>query len=297
MAEQVLTASTANTQLVDVCATVGLDPATARLLGPIGDNAVFLLPGEAVVVRLSTGQALPEARHQLEVARWLAREDFPAVRVCEGVSQPVERSGLVVTFWEEIPGLDMASTADMGALLHDLHRLREPDGLLKEFDPFTNLDIYVGRAVGLSPEDRGFLEDRLQTLRTAYADVAFTLPPGVIHGDAHRKNIVRGSDGQSRLLDLDHVGVGAREWDLIVAAVYHRIGWYDADEYRRFAKAYGFDVMAWDGFPVLAGIRQLRMTAWLAARTGREPRLVPEVRNRIASLRNPSTASMWTPGT
>lgn len=292
-----LTAAGASAQLVDVCSAVGLDVAAARLLGPVGDNAVFVLPREAVVVRLSAGRVVPEARHQLEIARWLAREDFPAVRVCERVDQPVQRSGLVITFWQEIPGLDMASTAEMGALLHDLHRLREPDGLLKEFDPFTNLDTYVERAVGIPPEDRSFLEGRLRTLRAAYADVGFALPPGVIHGDAHRKNIVRGSNGPTRLLDLDHFGVGAREWDLIVAAVYHRIGWYDAEEYRRFAEAYGFDVMAWDGFVVLAGIRQLRMAAWLAARTGREPRLVPEVRNRIASLRDPSTATVWTPGT
>ncbi|GAA3744892.1 hypothetical protein HDA32_005180 [Spinactinospora alkalitolerans] len=108
---------------------------------------------------------------------------------------------------------------------------------------------------------------------------------------------MRGSDGAAVLLDLERFSVGPREWDLVVAAVYERLGWYSTQEYAGFADAYGFDITDWSGFDVLAAMRRLRMTAWLCARTGREPHLLPEARRRIASLRDPRAPHTWTPGT
>jgi hypothetical protein len=78
--------------------------------------------------------------------------------------------------------------------------------------------------------------------------------------------------------------------------VYRKLGWYDSSEYSAFVEAYGWDVTEWEGYPVLAAIRELAMTAWLAARTGREPRLVDEARRRIASLRDDATPRTWSPG-
>ncbi|MGW9351467.1 hypothetical protein [Nocardiopsis flavescens] len=64
-----------------------------------------------------------------------------------------------------------------------------------------------------------------------------------------------------------------------------------------FVDAYGWDVRDWSGFETLAAVRELRMTAWLCARTGREPRLLPEARRRIASLQSRGAHKEWTPGT
>lgn len=291
-----VTADQAFTHLMKACVDIGLVSSGARLLGPVGDNAMFLLPQESVVVRIASHDKVDDVDHHLAVAHWLQEQQFPAVRVRLDIDQPRRSDGLVVTFWEEIPGVTMASPAGMGAILRRLHELPEPGRVLTEFDPFTNLDGYIARASGLPDTDRAFLGAHLAELRESYAEVSLALPRAVIHGDAHRKNIVRDGNGQVRLLDLDHMSVGPREWDLIVAAVYHRIGWYSEEEYRGFADAYGYDVTGWDGFPVLAAIRKLRMTAWLAARTGREPRLIPEAVNRVESLRHPDTPRAWTPG-
>lgn len=291
-----VTVEQARRQLVGVCAEVGLASDEARLLGPVGDNAVFLLPRERVVVRIASNEKAPEVDHHLAVARWLEEQRFPAVRAHWGIDQPRDRKGLVITFWQEIPGATMAVPAEVGAILRQLHHLPEPAGVLTEFDPFVNLSDYIARATGMPSADREFLAGLLHDLHKSYAEVDLALPRSVIHGDAHRKNIVRDESGQVRLLDLDHMSLGPREWDLIVAAVYHRIGWYSDDEYRGFADAYGFDVTSWTWFPVLAAIRELRMTAWLAARTGREPRLVPEAMTRVESLRHPETPKAWSPG-
>lgn len=82
-----------------------------------------------------------------------------------------------------------------------------------------------------------------------------------------------------------------------MVAVYERVGWYTGTEYEEFTSAYGWDIRTWPGFATLAAIRELRMTAWLCARTDREPRLLPEARHRIASLRRPDAPRHWRPGT
>lgn len=73
------------------------------------------------------------------------------------------------------------------------------------------------------------------------------------------------------LLDLERFSIGAREWDLVVAAVYRRVGWYTEAEYGEFIDAYGWDVRDWSGFEMLAAARELRMTAWLRAHRPRTP--------------------------
>jgi aminoglycoside phosphotransferase (APT) family kinase protein len=136
----------------------------------------------------------------------------------------------------------------------------------------------------------------LDGLRLEYARTSAGLPDCVIHGDANRKNAIRGSDGAAVLLDLERFSIGPREWDLVVPAVYQRLGWYDDSEYNAFVDAYGWDVRTWDGFHVFAALREFRMTAWLVSRLVREPRLTEEAARRIASLRAPDAPRSWTPG-
>ncbi|PZG45040.1 aminoglycoside phosphotransferase family protein [Spongiactinospora gelatinilytica] len=297
--ETSFTADIALDVLQQVCADAGLDTREAELLGPIGDNAVWRLPLEGIVARIAwSTDALPSVRRELGVAAWLAKQDFPAVRVAACREQPLIHRGRVVTFWEEIPKPQQASTAEMGTLLKRLHALPCPDdGLLTPYDPFARQLSHIDEATGISTEERAFLRTRLTELQNAHASLNFALPPAVIHGDAHRKNIVRAADGQVMLLDLERFSTGHPEWDLTVPAVYRRVGWYDDATYAAFAHAYGLDVTEWSGFPVLAQIRELRMTTWLASRTGREPRLIPEALHRIATLRDPALPRRWSPGT
>ncbi|MBO2461539.1 aminoglycoside phosphotransferase family protein [Actinomadura sp. LCR2-06] len=269
------------------------------LLGPVADNAVFRIPAARLVVRVASSVgALPRVERELRVARWLASQGFSAVRPAEAVEQPVVDRERVITFWEEIEDPRQATPAEMGALLRRLHALPAPPaGLVEPLEPFVRQRSHINSATGIDAEDRDFLRDVLVRLQAAYADLEFALPTAVIHGDPHRKNIVVGGDGIPVLLDLERFSLGPPEWDLTVPAVYRNVGWYDDAEYAAFTDAYGLDVTGWEGFTTLAAIRELRMTAWLAARTGREPRLIGEAQRRIASLRDPTAPRRWTPGT
>jgi hypothetical protein len=291
-----LTRDTARRALSAASTAAGVDASSADLLGPIGDNAVFSLPG-GVVARVSRLAALPRVARELRVARWLESLDFPAVRVWAAAPGVIETADGVVAFWVELPGVRPSSPGELGGLLRRLHTIPSaPDELLQPFEPFARISDHIRHATGLSAPERGTLHALLDDLTLAYDTVEFEHAPCVIHGDAHRKNIVADASGALVMLDLEHLTRAAPEWDLTVAAVYRRVGWYDETEYQEFVDAYGWDVTTWQGFQVMATIRQLRMTAWLAARTGREPRLTPQVRARIASLGEGSTPRAWKPG-
>ncbi|WP_405063250.1 aminoglycoside phosphotransferase family protein [Kribbella sp. NBC_01505] len=280
-----------------VLGRLGGGDADLELLGPIVDNAVFRLPA-GVVARISGAPSYERAAREVRTGNWLATQGVSAVRPLEVADLPWSVDGLVVTLWHEVPEAEMASTAELGGLLRGLHAVPVPsDFAIPALDPFVRVDEHLAAAAGaLEMVDRQFLVDQLDELRPAYAAAAARLPDRVIHGDANRKNAIRGRDGITVLLDLERFSLGPREWDLVVPAVYQRLGWYSDPEYDAFVEAYGWDVRSWEGFAVFATVREFRMTAWLVSRLAREPRLAAEAGRRIASLRNPDAPRAWTPG-
>lgn len=281
-----------------IAAKLEVDEAGIELLGPIADNAVFRLPGRTVA-RIATSAASDRAVREVRTGRWLAAQGVPAVRPLESIEQPAAVDGHVVTLWHEVPDASMASTAELAELLRQLHTLPVPtDFDIPALEPFVRLDEHLAAAEpALNASDRTFLAGRLEELQSDYARVSVQLPVCVIHGDANRKNAIRGRDGRAVLLDLERFSIGPREWDLVVPAVYQRLGWYSDSEYDAFVEAYGWDVRTWEGFSTFAALREFRMTAWLISRLVREPRLTPEAGRRIASLRTPEAPKSWTPGT
>ncbi|TDO67224.1 Ser/Thr protein kinase RdoA (MazF antagonist) [Kribbella sp. VKM Ac-2571] len=281
-----------------VAAKLGLDRGEIELLGPIADNAVFRLPGRTVA-RIATSAAEDRALREVRTGRWLATQGFPAVQPLESIHQPLSIDSHVVTLWHEIPEPSIASTAELAVLLRQLHTLPMPtDFDIPVLDPFVRLNEHLEAAESeLSSTDRDFLANHLEQLKADYTSVSAGLQVCVIHGDANRKNAIRGRDGRAVLLDLERFSVGPREWDLIVPAVYQRLGWYSDAEYNAFVEAYGWDVRTWPGFATYAALREFRMTAWLLSRLVREPRLRNEANIRIASLREPDAPRSWTPGT
>jgi aminoglycoside phosphotransferase (APT) family kinase protein len=290
--------SRALSALRQVTRSLGIPDLEAELMGPIADNAVFRLPRQ-VVARVSTADVFDRALREVQAGRWLAMQAVPAVRPLESIEQPVMVDGHVVTFWQEVPGASTARTGELGDLLRQLHQLPLPaDFEILPLDPFVRLDEHLASAEPeLDQEDSNFLSDRLDELRGQYYEVSAGLAKCVIHGDANRKNAIRGDDGVAVLLDFERFSIGPREWDLVVPAVYRRLGWYSEAEYAEFVGAYGWDVREWSGFEVFAALREFRMTAWLLSRLAREPRLRDEATRRIASLRSPTTPRAWTPGT
>ncbi|MEU4196779.1 aminoglycoside phosphotransferase family protein [Kribbella sp. NPDC026611] len=282
----------------EVAARLGVDQSEPELLGPVADNAVFRLPGR-MVARISGAAAYERALREVQTGRWLAGQGMPAVRPLESTELPWLVDGYVVTIWHEVLDAAMASTAELAMLLRQLHSLPVPtDFEIPRLDPSARLrDHLAAGAPALSEDDREFLSRRLDELLQDYEALAADLSTVVIHGDANRKNAIRGSDGSVVLLDLERFSLGPREWDLVVPAVYQRLGWYDDAEYAAFVDGYGWDVRTSPGFGTLAALRELRMTLWLISRLPREPRLTPEADNRIASLRAPDAPRSWTPGT
>ncbi len=280
------------------CVAAGVGAEGAELLR-LGENAIYRLRSMSLVVRIArTADYLPDIETEVAVARWLESVEFPAVRLAGPDVQPVVADGRVVTFWELVTERAVYGTvAELAALLRRLHDLEPPSTpVLPELRPFGRVELRIARA-GLSEDDRRFLRDRLADLRARYAALEFVLPSGPVHGDANVGNILRRqADGVAVLIDLDGFAAGPREWDLVLTAMYfQRFGWHTAQEYAAFAEIYGFDVMSWPGYPVLADIRELTMVTWLAQNACESPEIATEVAKRVADLRSGAGHRDWAP--
>ena len=231
------------------------------------------------------------------MARWLESEGYPAVRALS-IDQPVVVDGRVVTFWEVISDADSyGSTAEVASLLVRLHGMEPPASLdLPVLRPFARAELRIDANGWLSSDDRDFLQGRLKELWSRFAELEFALPQGVIHGDASVGNVIHDDEGQPVLIDLDGFAIGPREWDLVLTAMYYdSFGWHTREEYEAFVHVYGFDVMEWDGYPVLRDVREFLMVTWLSQKAAGDERVAAEMRKRIAALRTGGEKKDWQP--
>lgn len=282
--------------LADVCKQVGLTAKGATLVR-LGSNAVFRL-AEPVVVRIARdGDSVEDVTRQVLVARWLERVGYPATRALD-LDQPVDADGRVATFWASVSERDeYAPIRQVAELIRQLHRLSPPDGLkLPVKRPFDELNARLSGLSNVTPSDADFLRGRIAELSCQYDALEFALPSGVIHGDANVGNVLVDRRGEPVLIDLDSFAVGPREWDLVQTALfYERFGWHTEEEYRTFVDVYGFDVMTWVGYPVLADYREIAMTLWLCGKAGDDAEAAAEVRKRVAAIKTGGSRREWSP--
>ena len=279
------------------CEAAGLDVRGARLIR-LGENALFHLPGPDVVVRVARSMAYwDDAGREVAVARWLAGQGFPAVRAYAGVAQPAEAAGRPVTFWEFVEGRngDRGDIAVLAGLLSRLHRLPRPEGFaLPPADPLGRVRRRL-EAASLAAPDKELLLARLEALQAELPGLRFPLAAGPVHGDAHVENLMITAGGPV-VIDFERFAWGQPEWDLSMTTTeWQTAGWWTADEYARFAAAYGFDVTSWDGYPVLRAAHELKMTSWLAQNTGESRDVAGEVAARMATLRGQVPPGGWRP--
>jgi len=265
----------------------------------LGSNAVYRLAALPVVARISRRHVgVQQARRAVAVARWLASVDYPAVRAV-AVEQPVVIDGHAVTFWEALSddGDEYASVGEIAEVLARLHVLEPPPELeLPAHAPFINARHRIESSTGISEDDRCFLAARLIELERSYSSLHFTLPQGVIHGDAGVGNVLRDRHGTARLIDLDGFSIGPREWDLALTAVYFdSFGWHTREEYETFVKVYGFDIMQWSGYPVMREVREFLMVTWIAQKSGESEQVAREAEKRITALRTGASRKDWKP--
>lgn len=288
--------------MAQACRAVGLDPADAELLRR-GTNAVYRLRAVPVIVRVAPLHVhWEDIQRQVAVARWLAKDEIPAVRVVD-VEQPIEAAGHLVTLWESVADgeandLTQYGTAgELGEILRHLHASLPPDSLhLPVADPVARVEQQLERLGHLRDDDCQLLVDAYDQLRSLVPGLRFALPAGPLHGDASVGNLLRDRAGHAVLSDLDNFRWGPRESDLILTAMfYDRYGWHTEAEYRDFADAYGFDVREWDGYQVLADLRELSMVLWVAGNADTSEEAAAELQRRLATLRTGAGREAWRP--
>jgi aminoglycoside phosphotransferase (APT) family kinase protein len=113
---------------------------------------------------------------------------------------------------------------------------------------------------------------RITELRRSHATQRQDSDVTVVHGDAWQGNVaVPLNGGRPILLDLDRIGFGPPEWDLVPVAVDHTdFARINTADYQRFVDALcGVDVTASPILATLAAITQLRWTAFVISKAGR----------------------------
>ncbi|MEU8574123.1 phosphotransferase enzyme family protein [Streptomyces asoensis] len=266
--------------------------ADARLLA-LGENAVFAAGDLVVKVGRDAG-LLDRARHELDVAAWLAGAGVPAVRAAE--PEPLLVDGHPVTLWHRLPDpVRPAGPRDLAELLRLVHALPAAPFGLPARDLLSGVERWL-RLAGdaVDPADAAFLRERRDGFAAAAAALVPRLPAGPIHGDALPRNVHIGPGGPV-LVDLETVSADLREHDLVVMALSRDRYGLPAEAYDAFTQAYGWDVREWSGCAVLRGARETASCAWVAQHAPSNPKAAQEFRRRVASLRDGDEAVRWYP--
>ncbi|MER6734668.1 phosphotransferase enzyme family protein [Streptomyces puniciscabiei] len=289
-----LTEASAGRAMAAACSQAGLSSGQAELLR-LGENAIYALATDQTVVRVArsdTEETLRKVQKELLVARWLMAQNFPAVAPREDIAQPIRIEGRLVTFWEYVPPSPVEPTlTDLGGLLRDLHSLPAPEFCLPLLDPFPIMERRLALAQGVPQADVDYLAEACIKSQAAFHSIMSDAPKGVIHGDAHRGNLLaRGS--QVLLIDYEAVAIGPQAWDLIpTATAVDRFGLSPGD-YAVFCRTYGQDVTDWPGYGPLRTVRELGMTTWLM-QMAQSGKAAAEFAVRMESLRKEERDRRW----
>jgi hypothetical protein len=189
-----------------------------------GSNVLVHLKPAPIVARVATTTGLVRKPIEnwlaldLDIAGHLAAKNFPVVAPsAELPAGPHLHDGLALTFWQFVdhdPG-QIASAEETGPLLRQMHAaLREYPGTLQRLSPFFEIPQWLDEMESLNALDG----DDMAMLRRGHEILAakidaLNLLEQPLHGDAHRKNLLRTSRG---LLwtDFEDACSGPIEWDI-----------------------------------------------------------------------------------
>lgn len=278
------------------CGAADISMRGARLIR-IFASAVYHLPAANAVARIArctSEQSATRIRTSLAVTRWLTDEhDFPTVRPLP-LEQPIVTHGCVVTFWHYLPqdNNKYISAGVLGSLLRKLHRLPNPPVDLPAYRPLLSVRRAITHSHAISEEDRDWLSEYCDQLHNSYKKLEFQLPPGMIHGDAWRGNVLHnGSDAV--LADWDAVSIGPREIDhLPTLQAAARFG-LSEEQRDAFTSAIGYDVTSWSGYSTLLAMRELSTLTALLLNGHSDARSYRELFRRLTSIRNDDN-HQWT---
>ncbi len=200
---------------------LGLGTIQPRVIGRFSNIAVALEP-LPLVARIATGTALIRdtlafAEREVAITAFLASRGAPVIAPCAApLAGPHSVEGWTVTLWRQagvLAGLPDPRLA--GQRLAECHRLLRdyPDppprsGALEELN---RLIAHPQVCRVIDSEDLDWMADRCDRLRLALEP--FQQRSQALHGDAHRKNVLRTADGPL-WTDWEDTITAPVEWDL-----------------------------------------------------------------------------------
>ncbi|HEU4425687.1 MAG TPA: aminoglycoside phosphotransferase family protein [Pilimelia sp.] len=280
--------------LAAVCDRMGFDATGAELI-KFTNNAVFRLARVPVVVRIAGSATMRQrAAKVVQVARWLADHDIPAVRLLPDVEQPMEIDGQLATLWQAVPAAGPTPTgADLGRLLRQLHGISTAPVDLPGWNPVVGIRSRLADAEGIDADDQRYLLAVCDEVEAAVATVEYVLPQGFVHGDATVANLIPGPAGPV-LCDFDSSSVGPREWDLTpVATGYFRFA-NRINNLALLATTYRFDITTWEGFPTFRRLRELQLVTSVVPVLLSNPGHREQWAYRLHTFRKGDLAAKWT---
>lgn len=268
------------------------------LLRPPADNAMVAIPQLGLVARVGIDIVFRDRlANELDVAEWLTSRGVPSIQAVKlpGLAQLEVIDGRVFTWWRYLNRHGTATAGDLGRALRQLHDQGPPWPRLPALDPWSRVASQI-QAADLPPEDRIGLERHWRNLADRWERSDWPhRASAVIHGDAHRGNVLM-SGGVGHLLDFEDTRLGPREWDVAYVVASERVGWLSPVEASDFWREYGMDPQQGGELDLLVDIAQFRRTCWLASRLPFEPDLIRHVQHRIATLLDPDLPRHWLPG-
>jgi Phosphotransferase enzyme family len=257
-----------------------------------GANVLARLVPAPVVARVATTTALVRRpaeqwlQRDVDMARYLAAQGCPVVPPSGELDPgPHHRDGFAISFWQyvEHDRNYAVSANETASFLRELHTaLRGYRGKLEYLSPFSELPGWISDA-----ETMGTLSanDAPMLLR-AHMEIAeqirkLNLPEQPIHGDAHRKNLLKTGKG---LLwtDFEDSCRGPLEWDIACVANAAKEGpqaalaafGADLEQIEPFLAARDLQGAVW--LPIMAtrfADRRARAAEWLAGWRSRMGRM------------------------
>ncbi|MGH8964099.1 MAG: phosphotransferase enzyme family protein, partial [Actinomycetes bacterium] len=283
-------------ELCAVCGALALDLSGARML-PSRSNAVFHLPTEGVVVRLSSAGPTNETRAACVVSltTWIADHGGPALAPTPH-PQPVRQAGTVATLWPYLPSPSIPTAGDLASAVRELHHLNPPPPPLPEHQPLArlhealNLDTARDQPV-LPTHTREWLLAHAARLQHAYDTTSTPLGRGLIHADVQPDNLLQDHDGRWLLIDWDRASHGPRELDLAFAIPDH---FHESDTARtEFSIAYGYDITTWASWALIRDLTELHSLASYLRRAAANPAVREELHRRVNSLVDNDRGVVW----
>jgi aminoglycoside phosphotransferase (APT) family kinase protein len=286
--------------LEQACAERGLSSAGARLIHRYS-NAVYHLPDEQAVARVTSG-SLPHARLAHELTTWLIQHhDVPATAPLADAPPVRAGDGSVVSFWTYYPqpeGRDPPTSVHLARILRRLHAVDDAPWEIPAWQPLTSLSAALAdpaASSSLTGDERQWLVGYVAEVRAQVLALDSPLGRSLIHGDAWAGNLLWDTTdvGRAVIGDWDRSSYGPPEIDLIPtwhAAIRYGRG----DEWARdFARVYGYDLLRWDGFPVLFAMRDLVQLTGPLLRAGERPEFRAALHERLDAIRMRDSRAVW----